>query len=102
MKSSAYLPVGDDVLVPLCPLDVADLVHVWDAAPGATHHGQGVRVQRPRDIEPKEHLHVFHLGGEGGRAALHSACRFALQVVEPLEVFLREGSDLLPAQPASC
>lgn len=102
MKSSTYLPVGDDILVPSCPLDVAELVHVRDAAPGATHHRQGVPIQHPRHVEPKEHLHVFHLGGEGGRAALHAAHRFALQVVEPLEVFLREGSDLLPAQPASC
>lgn len=67
------------------------ILNVWDPTPRGTHHLQCGRVQRARHVQPEEFLHVFDLGGEGGRAPLGATARLNLQVVEALEVVLREG-----------
>lgn len=67
------------------------LLDVWDPTPRGAHHLQRVQVQRACYVEPEEHLHVFDLGGKGGRAPLDATARLSLQVVEALEIVLQEG-----------
>lgn len=78
------------------------ILNVWDPTPRGRHHLQRVCVQRARHVEPEEYLHVFDLGGEGGRAPLGATARLSLQVVEALEVVLQEGLTSMPDGSCGC
>jgi len=82
--------VGDDTLAPAGPLAVVVVLHVGHPAARGPHHAQGLRVQDAGGVEPKEHLHVLQLRGEGGlQAALPAAQEgISVQVVVLLQVGL--------------
>lgn len=84
------IPVRQDVLVPARPLDVTEVLHVWNTTSRTPHHLQGVGVQHSCFVKPKESLHVFHFGGEGEPAPPHAAQGIRLQVVVLMEVVLSD------------